>query len=152
MRVRKFMDVLTMEQLGDFVTRPAVKGGGPEMVTAQKSEALEKYMREDLLPRLQASKAWKPSKDEPFNPDPVIAIGTDGRLAAIDARFADKSLKDDPGSKLNLMIDDIIAEITRTKPVRSHFTFTQGLQADGAIAAIAAARVAAHRRIQLNGD
>ena len=49
-------------------------------------------------------------------------------------------------------IDDIIAEITRTKPVRSHFTFTQGLQADGAIAAIAAARVAAHRRIQLNGD
>ena len=114
MRVRKFMDVLTMEQLGDFVTRPAVKGGGPEMVTAQKSEALEKYMREDLLPRLQASKAWKPSKDEPFNPDPVIAIGTDGRLAAIDARFADKSLKDDPGSKLNLMIDDIIAEYKAT--------------------------------------
>jgi N12 class adenine-specific DNA methylase len=35
----------------------------------------------------QISRAWKPSKDEPGNPDPLINIITDGRLAAIDMRF-----------------------------------------------------------------
>lgn len=37
-------------------------------------------------------------------------------------------------------IDDIVAEVTRTKPVRSHFTFTQGLSATGGIRLAAAAR------------
>lgn len=109
-RVRKFMDVLTMEQLGQYVVRPELKGGQPEMITAEKSDALDRYMREVLLPRLEESKKWKPTKDQPYNPDPVIAIGTDGRLAAIDARFAYPSMKDDPGSKLNKMIDAIIDE------------------------------------------
>jgi len=113
-RVRKFMDVLTMDQLGQYVQRPALKGGQPQMMTAQKSDALDRYMREVLLPRLEESKKWKPTKEQPYNPDPVIAIGTDGRLAAIDARFAYPSMKDDPGSKLNLMIDQIIDEYKAT--------------------------------------
>lgn len=46
-------------------------------------------------------------------------------------------------------VDDVIAEVTRTKPVRSHFTFTQGVQASLAAGFVAAARVASYRRLQL---
>lgn len=48
-------------------------------------------------------------------------------------------------------VDDVIAEVERTKPVRSHFTFTQGAQAVGAIGVIAAARPAVYRRLQFAG-
>ena len=51
-----------------------------------------------------------------------------------------------------MFVDDVIGEITRTKPVRSHFTFTQGMQADAAIGALAAAHATAFRRIQLIGE
>jgi phage tail P2-like protein len=46
-------------------------------------------------------------------------------------------------------VDDVIGEVTRTKPVRSHFTFTQGVQADGGVGIAAAARPAVYRRLQL---
>lgn len=49
-------------------------------------------------------------------------------------------------------VDDVIDEISRTKPVRSHFTFTQGMQADAAIGALAAAHATAFRRLQLIGE
>jgi phage tail P2-like protein len=45
--------------------------------------------------------------------------------------------------------DDVIGEVSRTKPVRSHFTFTQGLQAIGRVGIGAAARAAVYRRLQL---
>ncbi|MGO1072106.1 phage tail protein I [Lysobacter sp. CA199] len=45
-------------------------------------------------------------------------------------------------------VADVIAEIARTKPVRSHFTFTQGAYAVGGVGIAAAARVAVHRRLQ----
>ncbi len=44
-------------------------------------------------------------------------------------------------------IDDIIDEVTRTKPVRSHFTFTQGLNATGGIRLAAVARPALLTRL-----
>lgn len=46
-------------------------------------------------------------------------------------------------------VDDVIGEVSRTKPVRSHFTFTQGLQAVGAIGTGAYARVAVYRRLDM---
>lgn len=46
-------------------------------------------------------------------------------------------------------VDDVISEVSRTKPVRSHFTFTQGVQASLAIGFVAAARVASYRRLQM---
>ena len=45
-------------------------------------------------------------------------------------------------------VDDVIGEVARTKPVRSHFTFTQGLQAIGGIGIGAGARAAVYRRMQ----
>lgn len=46
-------------------------------------------------------------------------------------------------------VEDVIGEVFRTKPVRSHFTFTQGLQAIGRVGVVAGARVAVYRRLQL---
>lgn len=45
--------------------------------------------------------------------------------------------------------DDVIAEVNRTKPVRTHFTFTQGAQALGGVGVIAVARPLAYARQQL---
>lgn len=47
-------------------------------------------------------------------------------------------------------IEEVIEEVARTKPARSWFTVTQGLQASGGIGLIAAARPVIHRRLQLS--
>lgn len=47
-------------------------------------------------------------------------------------------------------VDDVIAEVARTKPLRSHFTFTQGLTASTGVGVIAGARVAVYRRLQFD--
>lgn len=107
-RVRMFMDVLTSENLGDLVKRPKVNGNGPQSVVTPPIDSLATYMKGELKARIEASRAWKPSKDEPANPDPIIAINTDARLASIDMRFINPRLPNDPGSKLNAMIDRII--------------------------------------------
>lgn len=46
-------------------------------------------------------------------------------------------------------VDDIIAEIDRTKPVRSHYTFTQGVNFYGAVGIVAVARACTYARLQL---
>ena len=45
-------------------------------------------------------------------------------------------------------VDDVIAEVERTKPVRSHFTFTQGVEAVGRIGVLAVVRPVLYRRMQ----
>lgn len=44
-------------------------------------------------------------------------------------------------------VDQVIAEVIRAKPVRSHFTFTQGLSARAGIGLIALARPAIYARL-----
>lgn len=48
-------------------------------------------------------------------------------------------------------VSDVIAEVERTKPVRSHFTFTQGANAFGGIGIVAAGRAAVYRRLEFDG-
>lgn len=86
-RVRQFMDVLQSDQLGAVVKRPDLKGFKPNLVLVQPTKALKTYQDGVLQTRLAISRAWKPSFDQPTNPDPVIAIITDGRFAATDPRF-----------------------------------------------------------------
>jgi N12 class adenine-specific DNA methylase/predicted RNA methylase len=118
--VRRTMDVLTMDQLGELVPRPRLKGGKPDMRVAPISDRLSTYMKTTLKQRLATSKAWKPSKEEPGNPDPIFNIAADGSLAALDMRYVDPELKDDPGSKLNLMIERIIQTYKASKNNEYH--------------------------------
>lgn len=107
-QVRERMDVLTSTQLGGLVKRPDIDGGKPDMVVTAASKDLQSYMKLVLEPRIQASLKWKPSQNEPHNPDPMLAIIGDARLAVIDMRFVDPQGESDPASKLNVMIDRII--------------------------------------------
>jgi phage tail P2-like protein len=45
--------------------------------------------------------------------------------------------------------DDVIDEVTRTKPVRSHFTFSLGTSASGALGLLGAIRTAVYQRLRL---
>lgn len=46
-------------------------------------------------------------------------------------------------------VEEVVAEIERTKPARSHFTFTQGLSLGAAIAVVAGIRPIVIRRLEL---
>jgi len=121
---REFADVLTSDNLSELIGdkrneknnagRPKVDKGTREIVLAPKTEAYREYQQE-LDSRLKASRAWKPTRDEPNNPDPVIRIIGDGRLSAIDLRFVDPTRISDPDSKLNVMIDNVIKTYKETK-------------------------------------
>ena len=106
---REFADVLTSDYLAALLgdKRPKVKDGSRKLLITPQTDEYQGFKKE-LATRLAVSRAWKPSKDEPNNPDPVIKIIGDGRLASIDMRFMDPSLPSNPDSKLNRMIDEII--------------------------------------------
>ena len=114
---RDFADVLNEDQLAALLgdKRPKVKGGARKMVITPKTATYTKFLAEDLAPRIETSKNWKPSFEQQFNPDPIIAINIDARLAAIDMRFMEPSLPNDPDSKLNQMIDGVIRVYKETE-------------------------------------
>lgn len=106
---RDFADVLTGDHLAALLgdKRPKVAGGTRNLISTPKSKAYAEYQQE-LAKRVEDSKKWKPSEGEPSNPDPIIRIIGDGRLAAIDMRFVKPELPNDPTSKLNQLADGVI--------------------------------------------
>ncbi len=109
-RIRTFMDVLTSQALGDYVVRPEIAGGQPEIIVSPLVPELKEYMESVLNPRIERSKLWKPTREEPNNPDPIIAIIADARLANSDIRYTDPAAPNNPDSKLNRMIDEIVRD------------------------------------------
>jgi len=109
------MDVLTSSQLGAIVERPDIEGGKPEVVVVPETAEQKNYRTGPIAARVATSKAWKPSFQERSNPDPMIAIISEGRKASIDPRFFNDTVKADTPSKLNKMADEIISEHERTK-------------------------------------
>ena len=116
---REFADVLNSDHLAALLgdKRPKVEGGSRKIViTPETPEYIE--FRGELEERVRISKAWKPSKDEPYNPDPMVRIITDGRLSSVDMRFMKPTLPNNPDSKLNRMIDDVIAKFKETADIQ----------------------------------
>ena len=113
---REFADVLNADTLAQMLgdKRPKIEGGAIKIVITPKTDAYTNFQETVLKPRMEASRAWKRSKDEPNNPDPIIAIITDGRLGAIDTRFINPEEPNDPDSKLNKMIDGVITRYQQT--------------------------------------
>lgn len=69
-------------------------------------------------------------RGEPFTFSIVLTLNGEGGETA-SARF----------------VEEVIAEVNRTKPARAHFTFTQGLSAAGGFAVQGAARAVVYRRL-----
>jgi len=112
-RVRMFMDVLNSEHLGALVERPDLEGGKPNLVVVPATLALQRYMRTVLEPRVAASRAFRQRPGHP-NPDPMIAIISDGRFASLDPRFFGAEVKADTPTKLTEMGDAVAAEYKAT--------------------------------------
>ncbi|HNF89110.1 MAG TPA: hypothetical protein PLL19_07255, partial [Thiobacillaceae bacterium] len=107
---RQFADVLTSDHLAAMLgdKRPKAVGGGRQMTLSPKLDLYTAFLKQELEPRMVATKNWKKTPEQEYNPDPVINIMTDAKLAAIDMRFMEKTLPSDPDSKLNRMIDGVI--------------------------------------------
>jgi len=105
-RVRSFMDVLTSEQLGDLVQRPSVEGGQREVVVTPVPDGYKAYQKEleSRIKQIQ-SRSGPPAPGD----DIILNVIADGRFSAIDMRFVDPTLPSDPNSKLNRLLDDVIA-------------------------------------------
>ncbi|HRG71904.1 MAG TPA: hypothetical protein PLH95_09720, partial [Thauera aminoaromatica] len=116
---REFADVVTADQLAALLgdKRPKVEGGSRQIIVTPKVESYRAFQKQ-LEQRYEVSRKWKPTKEEPHNPDPIVVIIGDGRLAAIDMRFVGG--KNDPDSKLNRMIDDVIRTFKETADLEYH--------------------------------
>lgn len=104
-RVRSFMDVLTSNDLSDYVVRPEVKTGGREIVAIPTPDGFKEYQA-SLAARIDAirKRSGKPEKGQ----DIILSVIGDGRFSAIDMRFVDPTLPSDPNSKLNRVISDMV--------------------------------------------
>ncbi|WBF05226.1 soluble lytic transglycosylase/helicase/methylase [Burkholderia phage CSP3] len=106
-RVRSFMDILTSQQLAQYVDRPAIEGGGRQIMVTPEPFGYKAYQKA-LEQRITAIRNRKgpPKKGE----DIILNVIADGRFSAIDMRFVDPTAPSDPNSKLNQMLDAVIAD------------------------------------------
>ncbi|WP_203234341.1 LPD38 domain-containing protein [Burkholderia mayonis] len=106
-RVRSFMDILTSAQLSQYVDRPAIDGGGRQVMVTPEPFGYKAYQKA-LEQRITAIRNRKgpPSKGQ----DIILNVIADGRFSAIDMRFVDPTAPSDPNSKLNQMLDAVIAD------------------------------------------
>lgn len=102
--IRKFMDVVTSNQLGRLVNRPTLNTGQIQIRTSKPTENFTSYQKV-LEKRMQAIKqrGGKVQKGD----DIILNVINDGRHAAIDMRLIDPTLPQHQVSKLNDMVDQV---------------------------------------------
>ncbi|WP_210335222.1 Eco57I restriction-modification methylase domain-containing protein [Microvirga sp.] len=110
-RVRSFMDILSSKQLGELVERPLIEGGQRQIMVTPVPTGYKEYQKE-LEARIKAirNRTGAPKKGD----DIILTVISDGRFSAIDMRFVDPNWPSDPDSKLNRMLDDVIAAYHET--------------------------------------
>ncbi len=97
---RSFADVQTADMLD--LPRPKLIGGKPTTVSCPMSES-QAALQRDLVERYDRLRSQK------IDPrvDNALAITTDGRKLALDARMLDPTAVDDPHSKLNALVSNV---------------------------------------------
>src|SRR5207249_5726539 len=108
---RAFADVQTAEMLN--LPRPRLKGGEAAVIACPMSEA-QYAIQESLVSRYEAIRSGKVKPWE----DNALAITTDGRKLALDARLLSPIAEDFPGSKVNALIENVHAIWLSTGPSR----------------------------------
>ncbi len=108
---RAFSDVQTAEMLN--LPRPTLAGGKPVVVASPMSDE-QQALQQELVERYEKLRSQK------VDPriDNALAITTDGRKLATDARMLDAAAPDFPDSKINKLVDNVVAVWKRTAPTR----------------------------------
>ncbi len=99
---RLVADIRTKEQLN--LPTPAIHGGGSEDVVVPASRALKAYIAGigERADAIRSGAIKDPSIDN------MLKISSDARKASLDMRLVDPMAREDPGSKVNAAIKNII--------------------------------------------
>ncbi len=98
---RSFADVQTAEMLD--LPRPELEGGKPIVVACPMSEE-QQALQQELVARYDRLRSQKVDPRE----DNALAITTDGRKLALDARMVSPNATDFPGSKVNALVENVL--------------------------------------------
>src|SRR4051812_39261901 len=108
---RAFADVQTAEMLN--LPCPKLEGGKPHVVACPMSGD-QARLQEELVKRYERIRSQKVDPRE----DNALAITTDGRKLALDARMLSAAASDFPGSKVNAMVENAVAVWKKTIDTR----------------------------------
>jgi hypothetical protein len=111
MMFRAFADVQTAEMLD--LPRPRLQGGKPIAVACPMSEE-QRAVQQELVARYERLRTQKVDPRE----DNALAITTDGRKLALDARMLSADAPEFPGSKVNALVANVEAIWRRTEAAR----------------------------------
>ena len=99
---RAFSDVQTAEMLN--LPRPRLEGGKPIIVACPMSDE-QHALQQELVERYDRLRSQKVDPRE----DNALAITTDGRKLATDARMLSATAPDFPESKVNRLVENVVA-------------------------------------------
>jgi hypothetical protein len=108
---RAFADVQTAEMLD--LPRPRLESGKAIVVACPMSEE-QHDLQQKLVERYERLRSQKVDPRE----DNALAITTDGRKLALDARMLSATAPDFPGSKVNALVENVAAVWDRTAATR----------------------------------
>jgi N12 class adenine-specific DNA methylase len=108
---RSFADVQTAEMLD--LPRPRLESGKP-LVVACPMSAEQHALQQQLVERYERIRSQKVDPRD----DNALAITTDGRKLALDARLLSGAAPDFPGSKVNALVANVAALWQRTEVSR----------------------------------
>ena len=108
---RAFADVQTAEMLD--LPRPALEGGKPHIVVCPMSDPQADLQR-SLVARYDKLRSGKVDP----RVDNALAITTDGRKLALDARLLSPFAPDFPDAKLNALVENVAAVWNRSASVK----------------------------------
>jgi hypothetical protein len=108
---RSFSDVQTADMLN--LPRPALKGGKPIVVACPMSDE-QRELQDGLVKR------YERLRSERIDPrvDNALAITTDGRKLATDARMLSETAQDFPESKVNRLVENVYSIWQQSAPTR----------------------------------
>ncbi len=99
---RQFADVQTAEMLN--LPRPRLKDGKPVVIACPMSDA-QHELQQGLVERYERLRSQKVDP----RVDNALAITTDGRKLATDARMLSPTAPDFPGSKVNRLVENVVS-------------------------------------------
>jgi N12 class adenine-specific DNA methylase len=108
---RQFSDVQTADMLN--LPRPRLQGGKPIVVACPMSEE-QHQLQQELVERYEKLRSQKVDP----RVDNALAITTDGRKLATDARMLSATAPDFPESKVNRLVENVVSIWNKTTPTR----------------------------------